>query len=171
MSQQVVITILGNDQAGIVEDLASRVSSAGGNWLESRMVRLGGEFAGVVRVSIQDEAKDSLIESLESIDGLKVSFSIGDKDSEVAGETTTFVVVGQDRTGIVKEISETVSSLAGNIEEMETGTVSAAMSAEAHFIARIVVRLNQNTTKEELQDKLEGLADDLMVDIEDTEEI
>ena len=45
-----MMTIIGRDRPGLVESVAQVVAAHGGNWLESRMSRLGGHFAGILRV-------------------------------------------------------------------------------------------------------------------------
>ena len=48
MQVPLVMTVIGKDRTGLVETLAEIVAGHGGNWLESRMCRLGGEFAGIL---------------------------------------------------------------------------------------------------------------------------
>ena len=52
MQIPLVMTIISPDRTGLVESIARTVAENGGNWLESRMCRLGGEFAGILRVEI-----------------------------------------------------------------------------------------------------------------------
>ena len=52
MQIPLVMTIISPDRTGLVEAVARAVADHGGNWLESRMCRLGGEFAGILRVEI-----------------------------------------------------------------------------------------------------------------------
>ena len=54
MQSRLVLTLIGKDRPGLVEALAATVAEHGGNWVESRMCRLGGEFAGVLRVEISE---------------------------------------------------------------------------------------------------------------------
>ncbi|MBC9890368.1 MAG: hypothetical protein F7B06_11145 [Opitutae bacterium] len=54
MDNQIVMTLMGKDQPGLVKSVASVVAKHEGNWLESRMCHLGGQFAGVLRVSVED---------------------------------------------------------------------------------------------------------------------
>ena len=53
MRTSLVLTIIGDDRPGIVEQLAEEVLDAGANWEESRMARLAGKFAGLLRVSVE----------------------------------------------------------------------------------------------------------------------
>ena len=52
MAIPLVMTIIGPDRTGLVESVARVVADHGGNWLESRMCRLGGDFAGILRIEI-----------------------------------------------------------------------------------------------------------------------
>jgi len=52
MLATLVMTVIGADRPGLVQMVAARVADHGGNWLESRMCRLGGQFAGILRVEV-----------------------------------------------------------------------------------------------------------------------
>ena len=54
MRTSLVLTVIGDDKPGIVEQLSDHVLAAGANWEESRMARLAGKFAGILRVSVDD---------------------------------------------------------------------------------------------------------------------
>ena len=54
-SRQLVISFVGDDRPGIVQTLSSIVNDHNGNWLESRMSRLAGKFAGVARIELPAE--------------------------------------------------------------------------------------------------------------------
>ena len=53
-----------------------------------------------------------------------------------------------------------------NVQELETTVQSASMSGESLFIAHANILVPAEAEIEKLQDKLEALANDLMVDIE-----
>ena len=55
MQRLLVMTVIGQDRPGLVESVAALVAENGGNWLESRMSRLGGHFAGILRVEVPGE--------------------------------------------------------------------------------------------------------------------
>ena len=65
MQIPLVMTIIGPDRTGLVEAVARAVADHGGNWLESRMCRLGGEFAGILRVEIPAEKKSALLDAFK----------------------------------------------------------------------------------------------------------
>src|SRR3954463_11674159 len=74
MLATLVMTVIGVDRPGLVQMVAARVADHGGNWLESRMCRLGGQFAGILRVEVASERRDELLNSLRTleVDGLRV---------------------------------------------------------------------------------------------------
>ena len=65
MGTSLVVTVIGNDRPGIVERLSDVVLAAEANWEESRMARLAGKFAGVLRVSVDADRADRLAADLQ----------------------------------------------------------------------------------------------------------
>lgn len=57
-----VLTVIATDHPGLVERIAQCIASHGGNWLESRMSRMAGQFAGILRVAVPAEGYDELVE-------------------------------------------------------------------------------------------------------------
>ncbi|NCF90353.1 MAG: glycine cleavage system protein R, partial [Verrucomicrobiaceae bacterium] len=51
-TESVILTVIGADKPGLVERLATIVADHHGNWLESRMARLAGQFAGILQVEV-----------------------------------------------------------------------------------------------------------------------
>src|SRR5882672_6483689 len=74
MLATLVMTVIGADRPGLVQMVAARVADHGGNWLESRMCRLGGQFAGILRVEVKQDRRDELVNALRTleVDGLRV---------------------------------------------------------------------------------------------------
>ena len=64
MTTYLVLTAIGEDKPGLVESLARIISDNSGNWLESSMSQLAGKFAGILRVSVNDNNADKLIHCL-----------------------------------------------------------------------------------------------------------
>ncbi|HXF11122.1 MAG TPA: ACT domain-containing protein, partial [Desulfuromonadaceae bacterium] len=131
-----VMTVIGPDRTGLVEAVARAVADQGGNWLESRMCRLGGEFAGILRIEIPIGKKSALLDALRKISNLNVTVRSGEtKMTAVAGRQTRLELVGHDRPGIVREISSALARAGVNVEEFSSEVVSAPMSGEALFKA------------------------------------
>src|SRR3954462_2548953 len=100
------MTVIGQDRPGLVESVADLVASHGGNWLESRMSRLGGQFAGILRVEVPAEKEQALIANLNDLSsrGLTVVIPPDCPEAEPPpGRVRVLEIVGQDRPGIVRE--------------------------------------------------------------------
>lgn len=168
MNCYLIITVLGNDRPGLVSALADTVASHGGSWLESRMARLAGQFAGIARIECPAETVDALIAELQSPgqSGLTVLAVREEMAAESAARRTLIVdVVGNDRPGIVRELSAAVAKAGGNIEELTTGLESAPMSGQPMFRAHGVISIPENTETGVLTAAIECLGGDLTVDI------
>lgn len=167
MGTSLVVTVIGNDRPGIVERLSEVVLAAGANWEESRMARLAGKFAGILRISIAATNANALASGLRALtsDGLTI---VVESSGEAAAETFRTVrleLVGNDHPGIIRDISKVLAQNQVNIEELETGVSGAPMTGEQLFRARAELRLPAGVTTEWLRDRLEALAGELMVDI------
>jgi glycine cleavage system regulatory protein len=162
------MTVIGQDRPGLVESVADLVASHAGNWLESRMSRLGGHFAGILRVEVPVEKEQGLVASLKALGsrGLTVVVHSDKPQSEPpAGRVRTLEIVGQDRPGIVRQISHALASYGVNVEDLQTECASAAMTGETLFKARARLRVPESADVEKIRQNLEKIASDLIVDV------
>ena len=166
-----VLSVTGSDRPGLTKALAAAVLSAGGNWLQSHLSRLGGLYVGSVLVELEQGKVDALRAAVAAVDaaGLEVRIApavegAGASD-KVGGETLEFSLVGQDRPGIVNQVTAAVSQLGANIETFETW-----LSAEAHaggqlFHMAAHLRLPEGLKAAQVQDALEAISGEIMVDV------
>ena len=160
-----ILTVLGPDRPGLVRALSAAVAARGGSWLESRMARLGGQFAGIVLVEAPEALQDDL-RALES-EGLRITVQSGDAaPAASAGERLTLEVVGHDRPGIVRDIAVVVAAHGVNIEELTTGVASGSFSGETLFRVTASLRAPSAEAVEAMRAGLEQLGNELMVDIQ-----
>jgi glycine cleavage system regulatory protein len=169
MSSNLVMTVIGPDLPGLVELLASTITAHGGNWLESRMGHLGGQFAGILRIQVPEESAESMTRALRGLESNQVSVVVNrDDPSEVTDSAQTVLnleVIGHDRPGIVSEISRVLAGFKINVEQLETECLSAPMSGEMMFQARARIALPQACEEREVRAELEQIASDLMVEL------
>ena len=169
MLSNLVMTLIGPDRPGLVELVAARVAKAGGNWLESRMCRLGGQFTGIVRVEVASEKADDLANALRALEneGLRALLYTEKADRPaVAGTLATLSLVGQDRPGILLQVSGVLAGHRVNVEELASERVSAPMDGNMLFQARATVLLPPGVTLASVRAGLEKIAADLMVDVQ-----
>ncbi len=167
MSTPLVVTFVGPDRPGLVNTISDKIAAHGGAWLESRLAHLAGEFAGIVLVSAPEagaEALTAALRDLESAD-LRVTVAPGLADAAPPREILRLDLVGLDRPGIVRDVTQTLTGLGVNIEEFESGIESAPFSGEPMF--RVAARLGapEGLARADLSKALERLAGELMVDI------
>jgi glycine cleavage system regulatory protein len=149
-----------------VRALAEAVAARGGSWLESRMARLAGQFAGIVLV----EAPESLLNDLHMLEtqGLRIVAQSGTATEPVtpAQPRLTLEVVGNDRPGIVRDIAQILTASGVNIEELTTGVASGSFSGETLFRVNALLRAPNDQAVNAMRDGLEQLGNELMVDIQ-----
>ena len=174
MLATLVMTVIGADRPGLVQLVASRVADHGGNWLESRMCRLGGQFAGILRVEVAKERRDELVNALRllEVDGLRVIMHAeGDPAAQVrsgvagGGSLATVELVGNDRPGILRSVSAVFAAHGVNVEELASERVNAPMDGGVLFQARATVFVPGQVRLAAVRADLEKLASDLMVDV------
>ena len=162
------MTIIGPDRTGLVESVARVVAEHGGNWLESRMCRLGGEFAGILRIELPVEKRQPLLGALQTLQSRGLTVVVRSDEASTAptkGRQTKLEIVGHDRPGIVREITSALARANVNVEEFSSECVSAPMSGETLFKAAARLQLPERCDLATLKKELEKIAADLLVDI------
>ncbi len=172
MPSQFVITIVADDQTGLVEKIANAVTDAGGNWLESSLSQLAGKFAGIALVSVPLENQATLESALSQLAsaGIHISMEASASDLQNSDALVILEVVANDRPGIVQEVTRLLASLNINVESFDTTCGAAAMSSGPLFEASAVIALPEGFGEEQLRQPLESLSDDLMVEIHHIED-
>jgi glycine cleavage system regulatory protein len=172
MQVPLVMTIIGPDRTGLVESVAQVVADHGGNWLESRMCRLGGEFAGILRIELPVEKRQMLLGALQALQSRGLTVVVRPDEAAAAtthGRQARLEIVGHDRLGIVRQITHALARANVNVEEFSSECVSAPMSGETLFKAAARLQLPERCDLAALKTDLEKIAADLLVDISFTE--
>jgi glycine cleavage system regulatory protein len=168
MFTTLVMTVIGADRPGLVKLVAAHVADHGGNWLESRMCHLGGQFAGLLRGEVAAERAEELIGALRGLeaDGLRVVIHAGVGAGTAARGTAVMLeLVGQDHPGILHQVSSVLAGRGVNVEELASECVSAPMGGGTLFQARATVLVPPSVSIGELRADLERIAADVMVDL------
>ncbi|WP_018862573.1 MULTISPECIES: glycine cleavage system protein R [unclassified Thioalkalivibrio] len=168
MKTSLILTLVGPDRPGLVSAVAARARSAGGNWLESRMTQLAGQFAGVVLLEVDAENADALEAALRELagDGLQVHIQRGSELPPAARHPVVLDLIGHDRPGIVQDITAVLSRHGVSVETLETACEPGSMTGEPMFRAMARLGVPEGLDLHTLQDDLEALANELMVDLE-----
>ncbi len=168
MQNPLVMTVLGKDRTGLVESLAKLITDNGGNWLESRMCRLGGEFAGILRIHVPKENEQDLMQELRVLQSQGLTIVVRPDEvmtASIPTKAASLSLTGHDRPGIIYQISSALAHQSINVEELETECFSAPMSGETIFTAIARLQVPESCVIAELRKDLEKLGEELMVDI------
>ena len=164
-----ILTFIGDDRPGLVEQLSSVIESNRGSWHESRLSQLGGKFAGLILVSLPKDSGAALEADLKALSSSGLSVRVTPTIDGAAannGREITLTVIGPDRLGIVREISRALAERQVNVVEMDSHVDSAPMSAEMIFRARIDALIPQDTDMDNLSDTLEEIANHMTLEID-----
>ena len=170
MKTSIVLTVLAADRPGLVSDLSTIARNHSANWVNSKMSRLAGRFAGLVHLEVMQQQLDSLITALKDLQNQGIQIHINHNDESApmqahSDETLVVELLGQDREGIIKDISQQLAILGINITELLTEQRTASMSNEILFFAKITVVLPETISADDVQTQLEAMSDQFMVDI------
>jgi len=162
-----VITFVGDDRPGLVNAISERIAAAGATWLESRSAQLAGKFAGVLRVDAPEGKVAEVEASLRALEanGLRVAIERGVAHPLADAQLIVLDVLGHERPGIVRDLTETLKGLDVNIEELNTGLERAPFTGAEMFRARLRLRAPTGLAPDEVRKALEQLAGELMVDL------
>jgi len=162
-----VLTVIAEDRPGVIEAVAEAVATHGGNWEESRMARLGGRFAGILLVAVDGARAAELKKALRGLEtrGIRTLVEHSDDAAGASRRRVRLELLGQDRTGIIREISHALAGRGVNVEELETACEEAPMAGGELFRMSALLSCPPDLSADELRGVLEALAHDLMVDV------
>jgi glycine cleavage system transcriptional repressor len=171
VKEYLVVTAVGRDKVGTVEMLTDVVVNHSANIEESRMARLGGEFAVIMLLSLAAEKVEPLVNALPSLQekGLTVTSRRTDltRLTEFKGYVPHEIsVIGADHEGIVYRVARCLAAEGINVEEMDTRVSPAPNTGTPLFSMSARVQVPPNLTLRQLRRKLADVGEEIDVDIE-----
>ena len=166
MGSVLVLTISGEDRAGLVESLADVVVAHGGNWEQCRMAHLGDRFVGLLELTVESDTQQELEAALRTISDLDVMIS-STTTCSIAEPLRQFdlELIGGDHPGIVRDVFKALALKGINVEELATKTYSAPDSGMMLFEAHARLACDPEVDMDAIRSRLEEIAQDIMVDI------
>lgn len=169
MSTSLVLTISSHDRPGIMSRLSTTIAENDGNWMESRMARLAGQFVGIICIECERGKEDDLRSSLGSLSNEGIHVHIlgqGDLTDYPFTRHLKIDIFGNDRPRIVSQLAKAISSAGANIEELNTSIESAAMSGQPIFHACGTICLLESADDETIISAIEDISDDLTIEVD-----
>ncbi len=163
-----VVTLIGPDRPGMVSAVSDAATAHGANWTDSLMANFAGQFAGIVQLDVPAAKSDALAAALRGLESPEFRIVVAHAQAGAKGPATRRLqldLIGHDRPGIIHNISSQLAQHGVSIDKLQTRISSGAMSGEQmfHMNAQLTVPLALDV--DTLQAALEGLANELMVDI------
>jgi glycine cleavage system regulatory protein len=168
MNRSIVLTIIADDQPGIVQTVSAVLNRHGGNWTRSSMSSLAGQFAGILLASVPGDQVEACVAALRELEsqGLHITTNISGESAD-DDKTNTYVLdlLGNDRPGIVNEVTTLLARHKVSVHELQTRVESASMGGGKLFKASAQLVVPESVDTNVLVNEFEELANDLMVDI------
>lgn len=161
-----IFTLVGRDKLGLIDSLAQTVFDMGGNWLGSNFSQMAGHLAGFVEIDLPSEKHELLIETFSRHPDLQIQLVTGIEDDHASFNTANIEIIGNDKTGIVQELTAVLNQFNINIIKFVTTCESAPNWGGRLFKANATVQINKDFDLDPLREALEQIANDLVVDID-----
>jgi glycine cleavage system regulatory protein len=171
VNSYLVVTITCPDRPGIVELVTGVIRGFSANWEESRMARLGGDFAGIVKISVAEEKAEALAEAIRALadDQMAVTVRVSHPaplDTQDGHTLFELRLAGADHDGIVHTVAGYLAGLGINVEAMETEVVAAPISGSPLFQMDALIKVPPQQSPADLSTNLRRIGEELGVDIE-----
>lgn len=163
----IVISAMGTDKPGIINQLAKVCAQHEGNIIDSRMTVLGGEFAVLMMVRCAPEQSEPLQQAIgETATNLGLKSIIKETTERAVARTVAYSVsvIALDNPGIVRDIASFFSERSINIEDMQTGTYSAPHTGTQMFSIKMVINVPATTQIAKLKDTFIDFCDEKNLD-------
>nr|WP_297348159.1 ACT domain-containing protein [uncultured Glaciecola sp.] len=164
--QAMVLTLIGKDKPGLVDAIAKCIIDVEGNWLKSSFCQLSGQFAGFIEVMLPNEKHNELVQACHQLAHLHITLLPSNAHEISLDAKAVILVTGNDRRGIVSDITSTLKTFDINIIEMTTQCESAPNWGSPLFTAKVIVSISPQMDLDNVKLAIEDITDDLMVEIE-----
>jgi len=168
MAQLIVISAIGTDRTGVVQDLTKVILACGGNIEQSRMTTLGSEFAMLLLVSGNWHTLSRLEKDLESLGKASdLSFTIKKTDEKPVDEDRmpyAVDVVALDQQGIVFNLANFFASRDIEIADVATSRYAAAHTGAPMYSVQMEVNVPSSQYIAHLRDEFYDLCDEMNLD-------
>ncbi|WP_412971207.1 glycine cleavage system protein R [Glaciecola sp. MF2-115] len=164
--QAMVLTLIGKDKPGLVDEIAKCIIDSEGNWLKSSFCQLSGQFAGFIEVMIPQEKQNDLVHACHQLAHLHITLVPSHAHEQSLNAKAIIQVTGNDRRGIVSDITSVLKTFDINITEMTTNCESAPNWGSPLFTAKVTISVAKSMDLDKVKLAIEDITDDLMVEIE-----
>lgn len=172
MNQHVILTAIGADRPGIVDEVSEFIFERGGNIEDSRMVNLRGQFAMMVLIAGESSAIEGIrrgIDELTRQSRLRAELRPAESDQPTASAHALpfrLTASTMDQAGLVHRFAHLLREMHVNIESLDTHLVSAPVTGAPMFEMELIITVPREKSLIHLREKLGQLGDEFNIDWE-----
>jgi glycine cleavage system transcriptional repressor len=164
-----VLTAVGDDRPGLVDEVTLYITQRGGNLEDSRMVNLRGQFAMMILVAGSEEAMARLHDGLGKLRrDCNVHAELRPADAGATKRTPALPfrlnTWAMDHPGLMQSVSHLLGELGVNIESVESSLRPAPYTNTPLFEMELVLSVPAETHVAGLREKLGELCDEMNID-------
>jgi glycine cleavage system transcriptional repressor len=170
MDHYAVLTAIGRDRPGLVDEVSAYVLERGGNLEDSRMVNLHGQFAMMMLVSgsavVVERLQQDLgqLQTASAIHADLVSADMAPPAGRAASIPYRLTTSAMDHPGLVQSVAHALRQLEVNIESAETTLQQAPITGAPLFEMELVIAVPGDTPVAKLRDAVGRVCDELNID-------
>jgi glycine cleavage system transcriptional repressor len=170
---QLVVSAVGHDHPGLVDQLTELLSRYHANIADSRMVNLHGQFAVVMLIDIPEPHVASIqqelpveAEKLGLTATIAATGAAGDRGTPSPGVPLRIRTFAMDQAGLVHRIAHALHQHGVNIEDLTTKLEHGPHSGTPLFSMDMVVTVPAEVPLKKVREALEALCADLNCDLD-----
>jgi glycine cleavage system transcriptional repressor len=169
MIHHAVLTAIGADRPGLVDDVSQFILQAGGNIEDSRMVNLHGQFAMMLLVGALAPALtklETLLPQLQEQTHLHAELHRADVSPRPprAAIPCHLSATAMDQPGLVHRIANLLKAMDINIEDLRTSLTNAPITGTPLFELELTMSVPAELPLSRLRQSLGALCDQLNID-------
>lgn len=170
MIQYAILTAIGADRPGLVDEVSRFIFEHGGNVEDSRMVNLRGQFAMMVLIGANDEALARIRQGLPDLSRQsRLHAELHPAEAARAGASAQalpyrLTASAMDQAGLVHRIAHLLRTMNVNIESLETRLAAAPITGAPVFEMDLAISVPRDTPISKLRQSVGALCDELNID-------
>ena len=160
---RIIITAIGVDKPGLVDQISSIIKENNGNIENSKMIKIENQFAMIIDFLSSNDL-DTIKTKLQYIEELEITYKLAEISKE-NNKTNKYIITGADNQGIINRVSNFFSKRNINIVEVNTNIELAPITGSPLFNMKITDTYNDRHNIDDLYSKLSNLCENLNLDI------
>jgi glycine cleavage system transcriptional repressor len=166
-----ILTAIGADRPGLVDEVSEFIFERGGNIEDSRMVNLRGQFAMMVLLGAPEGTLSKIkseLWQLQQQSGLQIELRPAAATTAASAQAIPYRLVATaiDQPGLVHRLAHLLRSASVNIESLETHLKPAPVTGTPMFEMELVISIPKTTPIAKLKEQVAASCAELNIDYE-----